>query len=506
MNSTVQNVVILGGGPVAWLAAAAIHRAFRHRGVGITVVDNGASGDSAIGRWTLPSQRGMHALIGVKEVEFLRSTGATFKLATEHRGWQGAASRFLHAHGDIGWDLGASGVPFYKYLQVQQLGGHRESPESYSLAATAAKLGRFARPMGDSKALTSSFTYAFHLEDAAYAAFLRQHVTTLGVSVVSATLTDVSLSPSGEISAVTLSDGRQIGGDLFVDCSGPDAMLMSRVASGARDDWSATLPCDRMWSARAKATVDPPAMTVTTAASSGWLWKAPLSESTMVGHTFSSAHMSEEAALARLQEFAPDLTGTPVLNRFSSGRRRQFWERNCVALGATAVEIETLAGANLHLAQLGIATLIELFPLEPRSSVEAVEYNRVMAEQADAVRDFTLAHYRIGSAPAGDFWSEVRAAELPARLTEKLELYAANGRIGLLDFDSFEEVDWAWLLIGAGMTPDAIELRIRAELEKIAPNEVATVRNMMERLVSSMPRHIDYVKGQKPKASNAPRP
>ena len=33
---------------------------------------------------------------------------------------------------------------------------------------------------------------------------------------------------------------------------------------------------------------------------------------------------------------------------------------------------------------------------------------------------------------------------------DKLDLFGANGRINLLDLESFEEVDWAWLLLGAG--------------------------------------------------------
>jgi tryptophan halogenase len=501
VNSAVQSIVILGGGPVAWLAATAMTRAFRHRKLEVTVVDTGNSRDAPVGRWTLPSQRGMHALLGIKEVDFLRRTGATFKLAGEHRGWQGPGSRFLHAHGDLGADL--SGTPFYKYLLIQQLSGRRENPEDYSVAAVAARLGRFARPMGEETALTSSFTYAFHLEESAYTAYLREHATARGVRRIEGRLEDVSLLASGNVSSLNLTGGEKIAGEYFLDCSGPDAALMNRVSSNARDDWSATLPCDRMWSVQAPAVVDPPAMTLTTATSAGWLWRAPLANSSMVGHVFSSTHLSEEDALVQLQESAPGTTAAPVLNRFVSGRRTHFWERNCVALGAAAIEIEPLAGADLHLAQLGIGTLIELFPLDAQSSVEGIEYNRVMGEHADALRDFTLTHYRAGSAPAGEFWSALRAAPLPARLAEKLELYAANARIGLLDFESFEEVDWAWLLMGAGIVPEAVELQIRSRLEGVTAEQVAPLRNLVERLVASMPRHIEYVQRQGSQGAHA---
>lgn len=489
---------------MAWLAAAALSRAFRHRKLAIAVVDSGNSRDAPVGRWTLPSQRGMHALIGIKEVDFLRRTGATFKLASEHRGWQGPGSCFLHAHGDIGSDVGST--PFYKYLLIQQLEGRRENPEDYSVAAVAARLGRFARPMGEDRALTSSFTYAFHLDESAYTAYLREHGMALGVRRVKGSLADIAWSPTGNISAVNLTDGENIGGDLFLDCSGPDAVLMSRVSSAGRDDWSATLPCDRMWSVHAAAGADPAAMTLTNAIGAGWLWRAPLAESALVGHTFSSAHVSEDEAFAQLQRSVPGICGNPVLNRFVSGRRKQFWERNCVALGAAAVELEPLAGADLHFAQLGIGTLIELFPLAARSPVEAIEYNRVMGEHAEALRDFTLTHYRGSSAPVGEFWSALRMAPLPARLAEKLALYRANARIGLLDFESFEEVDWAWLLMGAGVVPDAVESQICRQMEKVTSEQVASLRAHVERLATSMPSHIEYVRRQGPQASRAAKP
>jgi tryptophan halogenase len=147
MTATIMRVVVVGGGSVAWLAAAGLRRAFRKRGVDVLVVDTGMPADAPVGRWTLPSQRGMHGLLGIPEADLIRRTGATFKLATEHVGWQGNGSHFLHAHGDIGADIAET--PFYKYLVMQAINGRAESAEVYSLAATAARTGRFARPTGE---------------------------------------------------------------------------------------------------------------------------------------------------------------------------------------------------------------------------------------------------------------------------------------------------------------------------------------------------------------------
>ena len=43
MNGTVSHVVVVGANSAGWIAACALRRAFRHRGLEVTVVDTGAT-------------------------------------------------------------------------------------------------------------------------------------------------------------------------------------------------------------------------------------------------------------------------------------------------------------------------------------------------------------------------------------------------------------------------------------------------------------------------------
>jgi tryptophan 7-halogenase len=501
MNA-IRNVIVAGTGPMAWIAAAGLLRAFKHRALEVTVVDSGSTTDARSGRWLLPSQRGIHGLLGIAEPHFVHHTGATFRLATEHLGWQGDGSRFLHAHGDIGVPL-SGGTPFYKYIQHETLSGGAERPEAYSLAGAAARLGKFARPMGEGGSLTASFTYGFHVEDAAYSNYLRAHALRQGVRAAVAPLAGPIPGSDGGIGGLRLADGSTISADYYIDCSGPEARLISNVATDGREDWSHWLPCDRMWSASGPPWREPAAVTQTIATAAGWQWRAPLAQASMVGQVFSSRFQDENAARAALAAFEPGIR-EPLLTRFAAGRRRRFWEHNCLALGATAVELEPLAGADLHLAMTGLATFIELFPRDRGSRIEAAEYNRVMAEHADALRDFTLAHYRVGAARGGEFWSAVRAQALPDRLAHKLDLYASSGRINLLDHEPFEEIDWAWLLMGSGQKPETLELQFRTQLARVPAGDVAALRSHVQQVAASMPPHMEFVRRQATLAARTP--
>ena len=497
MNQGIRKVVVAGSGSAAWIAAAGLVRALRSQALDVCVVDTGAE-ETPVARWTLPSQRGIHALLGINESQLIQQTGATFRLATAHLGWQGDGSRFLHAHGDIGTDL--DGTPFYRYLQSEALAGRPARPEEFSLAGSAAFLGRFARPMG--KDITASFTYGFHLDEWRYTQFLRAHAERLGVRAGSAPLADVMLGEDGNIAALRLTDNTLVEADLFLDCSGAAARLSSRLASDDRDDWSAWLPADRILSVTGPALQDAPAVTQTLATDKGWFWRMPLLDRSVVGLVYGSAWLDDGTARQMLGSIEPAMQGEPELSTFRSGRRRRFWVRNCVALGAAAAELEPLVGAGLHFAQLGLGTLIELFPLNRASTVESVEYNRVMAEQADALRDFTIAHYRAGRPRAGDFWAAARSQPLPPELAHKLDLYAASGRLHVLDHETFEETDWAWLLIGSGCVPAAVELQVRDRLAKLTPRDVDALRTRVQQTAASMPPHADFVRRQ---ATPAPR-
>ena len=503
MSRPVRRLVAVGSGPVVWLAALSMLRAFRHRMLAVTVLDTGPAPDAPIGYWTLPSQRGMHALLGIRETDLLMRTGATFKLASEHLEWGGARSRFLHAHGEIGTQIGAT--PFYKYLQKVAIDGHPESPEKFSVAAIAANMARFARPREDG-GLTSSFTYGFHLEEAPYVAMLRDLAEKQGVQRIEGTLAQVARAPDGHLEALEFANGERLEGDLFLDCTGRRASLMKLIESDARDDWSSWLPCDRMYSAFANPQENPPPLTRITASDAGWLWWAPLAHASMVGHVYSSAHLSDDEALRALRQSAPALTGEPRLNVFSSGKRKRPWLRNCIAIGEAAVELEPLVGAQLHFAQLGVGTLIELFPLDAHSQVEAAEYNRIVGEHADALRDFTLAHYHAGPGRAGKFWDDTRSAAVPARLADKLDLYRASGRIVLLDYESFEELDWAWLLLGRGCTPATLEAQIHGLVAGVSPTDVAPLHQHLVQLANSMPPHAHFLRPAGARGARPPGP
>ena len=170
----------------------------------------------------------MHALLGIAEPHFMQHTGATFKLASEHVGWQGEGSGFLHAHGEIGKEL--DGMPFYRYLQREALAGRPERPEDFSVAGQrgAPRQVRAADgPSSKESRSPPSFTYGFHVAElAVHAVPARACVAPRRARRLRRHWPRSCRGEAGDIQALRLADGTTAEADLFVDCSGPAARLL----------------------------------------------------------------------------------------------------------------------------------------------------------------------------------------------------------------------------------------------------------------------------------------
>ena len=63
--------------------------------------------------------------------------------------------------------------------------------------------------------------YAYHLDAGKFAPFLQKHCTEkLGVRHVLADVAKVNQAENGDITSLTLKQGGELKGDLFVDCTG----------------------------------------------------------------------------------------------------------------------------------------------------------------------------------------------------------------------------------------------------------------------------------------------
>jgi hypothetical protein len=495
-DKAIRKIVIVGGGTAGWMAAAPLAQMLgghAHRPCEIVVVESPEIGTVGVGEATLPPIRFYNHTLGLDGVDFVKKTQATFKLGIEFRDWGRLGHRFFHGFGDFGPPI-RNRSSFLYWLRLAQQ-GEMPSYEEWSMATLMARQNRFAPPSGDVPSAANAYSFAFHFDAGLYAAYLRGHAMQRGAQRVEGTIVDVELRPDdGFVAALKLRDGRRVEGDLFIDCSGFRALLIGGAMKSAYEDWSAWLPCD---SAQAVpcARVDPlTPYTTSTARSAGWQWRIPLQHRTGNGHVYCSHFTTdEEAARVLLGHLDGEALDSPRQLRFTTGRRREAWVKNVVAVGLSSGFLEPLESTSIQLIMDGVGRLMELFPDRDFQPALAAEFNRRMAQQYESIRDFIVLHYKLTERRDSAFWRHCAAMPIPDTLRHQIELFRESGRVVILDRDGFEEPSWISILFGLGLTPRGRDPFVDLVDDAALRVHLSRLREAIAGTVAGMPRHGDYI-------------
>ncbi len=492
-HSPIETLVIVGGGTAGWMAAAAASRFLDDGRRKIVLVESEEIGTVGVGEATIPPILSFNAKLGIDEQDFVRATQATFKLGIEFVNWGGLGESYMHPFGSIGRDF--DGVAFHqiwgKFRERAKLGPITD----FSMGCVAAAAGKFAPSSSDPRSPLSQLGYAYHFDAGLYARFLRDYAEAGGVVRHEGKIAGAQQdSETGFVTAVVLEDGRQIAGDLFIDCSGFRSLLLGQALGVPYHDWSEWLPCDTAFAVPSDRTAPLLPYTRSTAHGAGWQWRIPLQHRTGNGHVYCSAFMDEdEARRVLLSHLDGAALAEPRKIAFTAGVRDRLWEKNVIALGLSGGFIEPLESTSIHLIQTGISKLFWLFPDKRCSAVERDEYNRMMREQFAYIRDFIVLHYKATARDDTPFWRMVRDMPIPDSLARKIDLFREKGRILRYDHDLFDIPSWVAVMLGQNIIPDGHDVVADALDDERVLAALRTLSGNYAEQAQRMPSHAEYI-------------
>ncbi|MGQ8366657.1 tryptophan halogenase family protein [Glaciecola sp. 1036] len=503
-----QHVVILGAGTAGWMTAAALSRFLPQHAFKITLIASTDIGTVGVGEATIPHIRHFNQLLGIDENTFMQAVGATYKLAIRFKDWGYKGADYCHGFGYSGQPI--NDIEFHQYyLYAKQHAGLDEKDffedfDKFNPAALAAKQHRFAYPVADSKSPLSQYGYAFHLDASQYADYLRKYSVDRGVEHLDAKVDDVILADSGDIEALTLSDGRKISGDLFVDCSGFRGRLIAQVLEVGYENWQHWLPCDSAQAVPSDPIQNPPSYTLSQAHEAGWRWQIPLQHRTGNGIVYAKSHMSDDQATSLLLSALGDQAlANPSQIRFITGKREKSWAKNCVAIGLSSGFLEPLESTSLYLIQVAIEKLIEYFPVSGQSKVLRDNFNKVIDTEYERIRDFLIFHYHQNSRPEA-FWQACAQMEIPLSLQQRIEQFTQNGHFQAYRQGLFMPVSWTALSLGQGLEPVHIDPRLVKIDAKAVSSQLIHYQRHMATLIEKLPSHSSAIQASKSGAAHYP--
>ena len=485
-NGTVSRVVVAGGGTGGWLAAAAISKKLGGV-VDVVLVESDEIGTVGVGEATIPPMRVFHKLLGIDEAEFMRATSATFKLGIGFEDWGRIGDRYIHSFGRTGKETWLGDFVHFWLRGLEK--GIRAEYGEYCLEWCAAKEGRFATSP------TSEINFAYHLDASAYGRFLRGKAEACGAKRIEGKIRTVDQNPhTGYIDSLTLESGEIVRGDLFIDCTGFRGLLIEQCLQTGYEDWSHWLPCDSAVAVQTESTGPAIPLTRSIAFEAGWRWRIPLQHRVGNGLVYCSRYFTDDEAKAKLLRDVEGRTITqPRVIKFKTGRRRRFWNRNCVALGLASGFLEPLESTSIHLIMMGVTRLMAMFPFGGFDDALVDEYNDQTASEFEKIRDFIVMHYHVNQRDDSEFWRNCRSMQIPATLARRIELFRKNAQAFQKDGELFRVDSWTQVLLGQNVLPENYHPITRVLSDEELGRFLNGLRHSIARATSEIPAHQDFV-------------
>jgi len=170
-----------------------------------------------------------------------------------------------------------------------------------------------------------------------------------------------------------------------------------------------------------------------------------------------------------------------------------MWDKSCVASGLSGGLIEPLESTSIHLIQSGIFKLLGMFPDSAFDQREIDEYNRMLIEEYERIRDFIILHYAATDREDSDFWNHCRTMEIPETLAEKIELWSGKARVFRNQSDLFTEDSWIAVLLGQRKFPHSHDPLVRMLPTEESASFLASIRDVVRKTAEAMPTHQQFI-------------
>jgi flavin-dependent dehydrogenase len=510
----IKQIIIVGGGTAGWLTAgilAADHNCNQNSGIDITLIESPDINTIGVGEGTWPTMRNTLQGIGISENEFIQCCDASFKQGSQFVGW-------------------VTGKPDDKYYHPFTLPNGFGSTEVIAHWQSAAKNTSFANAVSfqaqlcdegfaPKQLVTPEYAavanYGYHLNAAKFADLLKKHcIEKLGVKHLSAHVKNVQPSASDDIKSLETDKG-VVAGDFFIDCSGTHALLIGKHFQIPFIDKQDILFNDTALAVQVPYEDDNAPIashTISTAQSNGWIWDIGLPNRCGTGYVYSSAHANDEQIEKELRSYIqhkPYAAKNTDLNirkiSFKPGHRKEFWHKNCVAVGMAAGFLEPLEASALALVELSAHMISKELPSTSNiMQIAAKRFNQRFLYRWDRIIEFLKLHYLLSKRTDCQYWRDCTDMQsAPDRLQELLALWRYQAPSSN-DFTDIEEIfsssSYQYILYGMGYETYARQTTKRSLSTQSAEQYLQENAQLIARFKGGLPKNrqlINHILGQK---------
>lgn len=508
MSKPIKNIVILGGGSAGWLAAgviAAEHKANSPDGIKLTLVESPNIAPVGVGEGTWPSMRITLKKIGVSETDFFKECEASFKQGAKFARWVTGEKDDYYYH-PLVLPFGANDTELVRPWQAMD--NAEPFGDAVCFQGALCDAGKAPKQITTPE-FASVANYAYHLNSNKLGEFLKNHCCEkLGVYHVLDDVVEVISADNGDIAALRTKANGDIEGDLFIDCSGMKSLLLGQHYGIELEPCKHILFNDSALASHVPyLNADDPiaSHTISTAQSSGWVWDIGLPTRRGVGYTYSSAHTDDESAAVELRNYIAESIGSEKAGELefrkisiNPGHRKEFWHRNCVAVGMAGGFLEPLEASALVLVESSARMISEELPSNRDvMAITAKRFNQRFHYYWETIIDFLKLHYILTKRTDSAYWIDnLRPETIPEGLKERMELWkyhVPNKNDFPMTEEMFPAASWQYVLYGMGFKTMDRATDSRAFDKERAKHCFMEVKNFTQKVLSQLPTNRELI-------------
>lgn len=494
----VRSIVIVGGGSSGWMTAAFLSKVLFD--VKVVLVESKSVPKIGVGEATTPPLTYFMRRLGFPTIpSWLSKCDGSIKTGVFFKNWYEIGDQYWHPfealdYVDDRYHVGHCWLQLHRngYSPFAERGSFYQS----FFPTTAVNVDSYRGPIVPS--------FAYHVDADLIGSLLADSCPQ--VEHILDDVLDVKLNEQGEISALITQEHGMVPGDLFIDCTGFRRNLIRKVNPDYQfESYGASLFCDRAVVIRipyrspsTKAQELPPYVQCD-AQPAGWIWTIPLFSRLSYGYVYSSSFCSQSDAEAHLRSYlgherTKDAEARFV--KFESGKLRNLWVKNCVAIGLSGSFIEPLESTGLYITQTGIEYLAAMLDSRAYGDFEVERYDMLMQQVCNDIFHFIIAHYAFTNREETPFWRAVKnetriPEDLQARLDVFKTLLPTKYTRTLLERWNFHDINWFAVLLGLNFPFETPQLE-HSHLEKaLAIRDRKQER--VKALLASAPTHFDWL-------------
>ncbi|MBW8184432.1 tryptophan halogenase family protein [Shewanella nanhaiensis] len=495
----IKKVVIVGGGTAGWLAANHLGKTlFNTNDVTVTLIESPDIPTIGVGEGTVPAIRKSLQSFGISETEFITQCDVTFKQSIKFSNWLDSdihgKNNFFHHLFDMPSPMGDDLTPFWLNREVEDY-ANIVSPQFRVCEAFKAPK-KITTPE-----YVGSLGYAYHLNAAKFAKLLAKNARDkFSVEHILANVREVKLDDTGAVHSLVTDTQGELKFDLYIDCTGFEALIINKALKVPFVDKSKQLLVDRALTVQVPTESNEPIppFTLATAHQAGWIWDIALSNRRGVGFVYSTKYMDDETAIKKLDKYLGG--GLSGLNyRFlpmKVGYREKFWHQNCICLGLAQGFLEPLEATSILLTDFAASYIANRLPksVVQMASIQT-QFNQVMEYAWERVVEFIKLHYCLSDRSDSQFWVDNRdPSTIPDELARKLSLWQThipNREDFFSKFEVFDLENYLYVLYGMKYQTQADALTEKQM--SLAIKQSHQLDQVALQLIGELPEHRDLL-------------